>query len=195
MKCCAFLSVILSLDKHKWGEWCVQCLFPHRWGCSPHKHTHTRAHTHSLLILLLTFSVTLLLRISFGLRSPFSTFVSLLRGALSFSARLRARSVFHERDFLLCQNIKLSNPNTLVEMQINSEEKQIKVLEGKIISGRKITSFLEVQKKETANSKILSAVNLFLSSSSSIYRCLKKYFDTQVQHSDVLKCAWISVFS
>lgn len=193
MKCCAFLSVILSLDKHKWGEWCVQCLFPHRWGCSPHKHTHTRAHTHSLLILLLTFSVTLLLRISFGLRSPFSTFMSLLRGALSFSARLRARSVFHERDFLLCQNIKLSNPNTLVEMQINSEEKQIKVLEGKIISGRKITSFLEVQKKETANSKILSAVNLFLSSS--IYRCLKKYFDTQVQHSDVLKCAWISVFS
>ncbi len=125
-----------------------------------HTHTHT---------ILLTFTVTLLLRISFGLRSPFSTLMSLLRGALSFSARLRARSVFHERDFLLCQNIKFHHIKptyTGGNANLTARKSNLKCLRGKIHS-----------------CKTLDTVNLFLTlakcieylSSISISRDLRKY--------------------
>lgn len=55
-------------------------------------------------------TVTLVLRISLGLRSPFSTFASPPLPLISFSVRFLERRVFHERDFLLCQEMYQSNP-------------------------------------------------------------------------------------
>ncbi len=127
---------MLSLDKRKGVSNVFSVYFHTGEDAQPaHPPTHTHTHTH-----LLTFTVTLLLRISFGLRSPFSTLMSLLKGALSFSARLRARSVFHERDFLLCQNIKFHHIKPTYaggNANLTARKSNLKCLRGKKLSAGK----------------------------------------------------------
>ncbi len=172
------VSVMLSLDKRKGVSNVFSVYFHTGEDAQPATHTHTHTHTH-----LLTFTVTLLLRISFGLRRSILNFNVTFERCTVLLCTLASTKRVPREGFPVVSKHQVSSHQTHIrwrKCKSNSEEKQLKVLEGEKIISR------EIGGSTKRKSKTLDTVNLFFTLAkcieylSSISRDLRKYkyFDT-----------------